>query len=86
MVKNRAELAQKEGITRARVTQILNLLKLAPEIQDYLSGLTDESLLKYFTERRLRQITSEKDTETQLEKFNELKRKAGLEDIIDETA
>ena len=52
---------------------MLNLLKLVPQIQDYLSGLTDESLLRFFTERRLRKITSEKDPETQLEKFYELK-------------
>jgi hypothetical protein len=65
-------------MTRARVTQILNILKLAPEIQDYRSGLTDESLLRYFTERRLRQITSEKDLETQLEKFEALKKREDL--------
>jgi hypothetical protein len=59
VVKDRTELAQIEDFTRARLTQILNLLNLAPEIQDYLSGLTDEFLLRYFTERRLRKITSE---------------------------
>jgi hypothetical protein len=86
LVKNRTELAKKGGLTRARVTQILNLLKLAPEIQDCLSGLTDESVLRYFTERRLRGISTEKDHKSQIKKFEELKRKAGLEEIIDETA
>jgi hypothetical protein len=86
VVNNKAELAKKEGITRARVTQILNLLKLASEIQDYLSSLTEESILRYFTERRLRRIATEKDHKSQIKKFEELIRKAGLEDIIDESA
>jgi hypothetical protein len=30
VVKNKSELAKKEGVSRARITQILNLLKLAP--------------------------------------------------------
>ncbi len=32
-VKNQAELARQNGLTRARLTQILNLLHLAPDIQ-----------------------------------------------------
>jgi len=31
-VKNQVELARIKGISRARVTQILNLLKLKPQI------------------------------------------------------
>jgi hypothetical protein len=30
--------AKKEGLTRARVTQIMNLLKLSDEMQDFLPG------------------------------------------------
>lgn len=30
---NRAEMARRHGLTRARVTQLLNLLVLAPEVQ-----------------------------------------------------
>src|SRR5690349_5256831 len=35
-VKDYAELARLGHITRARVSQIINLLNLAPEIQEYL--------------------------------------------------
>jgi hypothetical protein len=57
LVNSQAELARKENVNRARITQILNLFKLAPKIQEYLSNLTDEKQIRYFTERRLRQIT-----------------------------
>ena len=36
-----SELAKEEGITRARMTQIMNLLKLAPEIREYIRNLND---------------------------------------------
>jgi hypothetical protein len=32
--KNRADLAAKLGFSRARITQIMNLLWLAPDIQE----------------------------------------------------
>lgn len=38
-VKDYAELARLGHITRARVTQIMNLLNLAPDIQEYLLWL-----------------------------------------------
>ena len=38
-VKDYAELARLGHITRARVSQIMNLLNLAPEIQEYLLWL-----------------------------------------------
>ena len=36
-----AALARHFGITRARVTQIMNLLKLSPEVVDTISSLGD---------------------------------------------
>jgi hypothetical protein len=78
VVKNNNELAEKEGFTRARVTQILNLLKLAPEIQEYLSKITDKELLRFFTERRLRKIAAIKDHKTQLKRFQKLKKEVGI--------
>jgi hypothetical protein len=56
-VRNQAEIAQREGITRARVTQILNLLNLAPEIQDHILNLPKISCRSAVTERSLRPIT-----------------------------
>ncbi len=38
-VRNQAELAEVAGLTRARVTQVMNLLCLAPEIVEYIEDL-----------------------------------------------
>ena len=81
-VKTQTELARKLGTSKARLTQIMNLLKLAPEIQEYLKNLSNPSLLRFFNEKRLRPIASIKNKKAQLEKFQELNQKAGIEDSI----
>ncbi len=81
VVNSKAEIARKEGISRARITQILNLAKLAPEILEYLTSLTDQDMTSPFTERRLRGIATIKDHKTQLRKFREFKRKANKKEI-----
>jgi DNA repair protein RadC len=53
-VKNRAELARIKGISRARVTQILRLLKLDSLIIQELEKLGDPLKAKIITERKLR--------------------------------
>jgi biotin operon repressor len=53
-VKNQAELARKLGISRARVTQILNLLKLKQQIIQELEKLGDPLKSKMINERKLR--------------------------------
>jgi DNA repair protein RadC len=53
-VKNQAELAKIKGISRARVTQILNLLKLDFRIIQDLENLGDTLESKIVTERMLR--------------------------------
>jgi transcriptional regulator with XRE-family HTH domain len=78
-VKSQAELARKSGVNRARITQIMNVLKLAPEIQDYLKSLDEPFQIQYFTEKRLRPITKIKDDQEQIRKFDELKRRFDLE-------
>jgi hypothetical protein len=75
ILNTRAGLARKLGISKARLTQIMNLLKLAPEIREYLKNLNDPSTLNYFNEKRLRPIASIKDKQKQLAKFADLKRK-----------
>jgi hypothetical protein len=62
VAKNKAEIARIEGISRARVTQILNLINLAPEIRNYLNFTADQNDLKTLTERRLRKITKKRTT------------------------
>ena len=40
-VRDYADLARLGYVTRARITQIMNLLMLAPDIQEFLLGLTE---------------------------------------------
>lgn len=63
------------------MTQILNLLNLAPQIREYLNSLKDPSLIRYFTERRLRAIAVIKDHEAQVKQFEELKKQTAKEKI-----
>jgi hypothetical protein len=53
-VKSLSEIAQKEGMTLARVTQIMNLLKLPAEWQGFLAELDDPKEIRKYSERRLR--------------------------------
>ena len=55
-VKNQAELARIKGISRVRVTQILNLLKLDKSIIDNLEKIGDPMDRKAIYERELRKI------------------------------
>lgn len=50
----KAELARKLGISRARVTQMLNLLKLPGELIDEVEGMGDYWERRLVTERMLR--------------------------------
>ena len=73
VVRNKSELAQREGVSSARITQFLNLLSLAPEIKECLANLSDQQQIKFFTERRLRKIATLKNHEKQLKRFQQLK-------------
>jgi len=53
-ISSMSEIAKKEGLTRARVTQIMNLLKLPTEMQEFLLGLDDPKEIRKFSERKLR--------------------------------
>jgi predicted transcriptional regulator len=79
MVNNQADLAKRYGISRARVTQYLNLLKLPEEIIDFLKANKDrDSVLRYFTERRLRDLTRLKGNERRVKRFRRMIEKADL--------
>jgi hypothetical protein len=57
VVKDQAELARIGFVTRARVTQIMNLLNLAPAIQQTLLGLEcGDGGRDLVTERQIRRI------------------------------
>ena len=73
-VNTQAALARKLGISKARLTQIMNLLKLAPEIKSYIKALDDPKLLHFFNERRLRSIVRIQDAKIQIIEFNKIKK------------
>jgi len=55
-VRNQAEIARRQGITRARVTQVMALLRLAPEIQQHILSMPNAVRRPAITERALRPI------------------------------
>ena len=55
-----SEIAQKEGLTRARVTQLMNLLRLPAEFKEFLAGLEDPKEIRKYSERRLRKNPTSK--------------------------
>ena len=71
-VANQAALARREGITRARVTQILGLLRLAPEIQHHILSMPDMVGRPSITERALRRVTQLEQLGAQRQAFQQL--------------
>ncbi|MBA7625237.1 hypothetical protein ES703_32663 [subsurface metagenome] len=71
-VKNQSSLARKLGISRVRICQILNLLKLNPLIIQELEKFGDPLKTKIITERMLRQYVN-KSIQEQKELLNILK-------------
>ena len=69
---NQAEIARREGITRARVTQVLGTLRLAPDIQHHILSMPDMVRRPPITERALRPIVQIAETSHQLAAFSEL--------------
>ncbi len=49
-----SEIARIEGLTRARVTQVMNLMKLPYEMQEFLLKLDDPKEIRKFSESKLR--------------------------------
>ena len=68
----KAKIAKLMGVSRARVVQIMNLLKLNPDIQKYLNNAKDDPNYSLFTERKLREITKIQDHDNQLRAFKEM--------------
>ncbi len=69
---NKAELARRYGISRARVTQIMNLLNLESGIKEEILNMS-QSEQRYFTERKLRKIAGLSSPKKQLQTFDRLK-------------
>lgn len=61
-VRDYADLARLGYVTRARITQIMNLVNLAPDLQEKLLSLTPNRVTStLFAERKLRKIVSAVD-------------------------
>ena len=57
--RDRADVARQLGLTRARVTQLLDLTLLAPDIQEHLLGLEAVDGDEPVSERALRRLVRE---------------------------
>jgi hypothetical protein len=77
-IRDYAELARLGRVTRARMTQIMKLLNLAPDIQEQILFLPP---LKGLNERNLRSIVSKIDWSGQRRMFREITNR--LENIGD---
>ena len=64
-VTDQAELARVGHVTRARLTQIMTMLQLAPDIQEHLLFLPNSSLITGVNERQIRSIAQHQDWCTQ---------------------
>jgi hypothetical protein len=73
-VRDYAELARRGHVTRARMTQIMKLLDLAPDIQEQLLFLPP---IKGLNERKVRGIVSRIDWREQRQMFEKVIGRAG---------
>ena len=71
-VKSAAELARRHGVSRARVSQLLSLLSLAPQILEHIDGLDGTARGLRLSERRLRGIAVLDAHDEQVARFREL--------------
>ena len=69
----KAEIARKTDISRARVTQIMNLLDLPKGILTHVSSLTTSDDIRLFSERNLRSILVMNGTAAKLTAFQQLR-------------
>ena len=72
VAKNKAEIARIEGVSRARVTQILNLTNLAPEIKNYLNFTADQNDLKNSHRKTTAENFKNKKSPTTNRKFSRI--------------
>jgi ParB-like chromosome segregation protein Spo0J len=71
-VRNQAEIARREGVTRARVTQVMGLLRLAREIQEHILSMPKAAHRPAVSEPALRGIVQLEDAGEQQAAFSAL--------------
>ena len=67
----RAQIAAKQGVSRARVTQVMSLLALPSDVQQFLGALSDPKEIRFFSERRLRRLLCLQDLSAQRKLWEE---------------
>ena len=71
--KDYADLARLGGVSRARITQVMNLRNLAPVLQEQILWLPqDHSEKSKLNERALRRISGTMDWREQITQFEQL--------------
>lgn len=73
VVNNRAEIARRYELSRARVTQVMKLLKLLEPAQEYVMGLPNRERRR-FSGRRLRRFVALESRKARLDEFERLRR------------
>jgi hypothetical protein len=74
---NMAQLARNQGVSRARVTQVMNLLALPLDVQAHLTALQEPAAIRFFSEHKLRPLAACATPEIQAHRFRELYRSFG---------
>jgi transcriptional regulator with XRE-family HTH domain len=77
-VVSKSQVAQRFGVSRARVSQVLNLLDLDAAILDQLTSIEDVEEHNFFTEHRLRSLAVMNEAE-QMAEFNRLRQESRRE-------
>lgn len=75
--KDYADVARRHGLTRARLTQLMNLLLLAPDIQEEVLALEFPVGREPVTERTLRRVLASLCWEDQRAAWGEVRPEAG---------
>ena len=73
VVNNPAEIARRYGLSRARVSQVMSLLDLPDEVQQYITALPAWEQRRY-SRRQLRKIMELAYESAQLAALDELRR------------
>lgn len=77
-VRNQADLARRFDLSRARITQILAILRLPHPVIDYLASLFPDERSRY-NERELRRILALPTDEERVTAFEELRERVAAQ-------
>jgi hypothetical protein len=80
-IQDYAELARRGRVTRARITQIMKLLHLSPDIQEHILFLPPGGGLN---ERNLRPVASRIDWHEQRRLFQKIKNRPGRRVLVED--